>query len=359
MLGRELPVRRKQASLGVIIAQAGVARAEVDTVYGVTYTYLAALNAAEQVRLVNEQIRPRLGDLATLVTEVSKGKQRRDVVLEEHLNLVKSFLHTVTGRVQEADQGYQRARAALREAMGVGPDFVLELPDRNLPCPRVDPKLEELTALALARRAELVQVNTLAQVICLEIEAQNTSCRPSLRTFASGSDLHANPIPTGTVEGLEYRPAPIGPDMPTTLNGSRAARVQLAHDYFERAEIAVVKTRNLIALEVEDLYRRWLDRAQRAVYLELAYRQSVLFSEKVKASFNPKTPAYPNIDEVINAGLVTSRLQLDWKEAHYQSLLALVALERATAGGFAVDFDAAPACEEGLLDLPGEPMKKE
>ena len=51
---------------------------------------------------------------------------------------------------------------------------------------------------------------------------------------------------------------------------------------------------------------------------------------------------------------MTTRLQLEWKDAHYQSLLALAALERATAGGFIVDFDAAPACEPGPAELPNE-----
>src|SRR5436305_8067158 len=41
-LARDLPVRRQQAALGVVIAEAGVARAEADTVYGVTYSYLSA-----------------------------------------------------------------------------------------------------------------------------------------------------------------------------------------------------------------------------------------------------------------------------------------------------------------------------
>ena len=47
----------------------------------------------------------------------------------------------------------------------------------------------------------------------------------------------------------------------------------------------------------------------------------------------------------LNAGLIATRLQLEWKEAHYQSLLALAALERATVCGFTVDFDEAPACD--------------
>ena len=358
-LAPDLPVRRKQSSLGVTIAQAGLMEAEIETVYGVTYSYLAGLYAAQQVRMANEQIRPRLEALVTLVSDAAILKARRDVVLREHLNLVQAYLQTLQGREQEATQGQKRALAALREAMGVGPDFPIEMPGRDLPCPRVEPKLSELVALAVARRPVLVQANTLVEITCLEIDAQATTRRPNLRTFTSGSDIHAKGFPFGTAGGTDYRPTPIGPEMPTMLAGSREARMQQARDYHERAQASAVKVRNLIELEVEDLYRRWLDRSQRAAYLEVAFRESLIFSEKIKLAFNPTMPAYPNVDEIINAGLVTTRLQLEWKEAHYQSLLALAALERATAGGFHVDFDTAPDCPQQPEPLPDIKVPKE
>ena len=348
-LARDLPIRRKQAALGVTIAQASIVQAEAETLHGISVGYLGALYATQQLRLTddpNEGIRRRLKDLQTLVNELVSRKQRRDVTLPEHSDLVKSFLHTLDGRVQEAQQGKLRALAALREAMGVGPDFVIALPDRNLPCPRVKPQLNELIALALARRGEMIQSVAFAEVVCLEIEAQATSCRPNMRTFASGSDIHAKPVPSGDLGGVNFRPSIVGPDMPPSLTGSREARVQQAHDYYERAQALTAKTRNLIVLEVEDLYRRWADKTEKAAHLEKAYREARTFSEKIKVSFNKEERgSYPNVDEVLNAGLITTRLQLEWKEAHYQALLALAALERATAGGFAVDFDAAPACE--------------
>jgi len=262
----------------------------------------------------------------------------------------------VDGRVEEARQGQKRAEAALREAMGVGPEFVFVLPKRDLPCPRVNPQLEEVTALALARRGELVQAYTLVEVICLEIDAQATTCMPNMRTFASSSDIHAKPIPSGDMGGVNYRPVIVGPEMPAFLSGSRSARVEQARDYHQRAQAVAAKAHNLIVLEVEDVYRRWLDKSRKATHLETAYREARRFSERVKESFNKRMPSYPNIDEVINAGLVTTRLQLEWKEAHYQSLLALAALERATAGGFSIDFDTAPACTP--KELPAEPLDK-
>jgi outer membrane protein TolC len=357
-LARDLPIRRKQAALGVTIAEGGRVQAEAETLFGVTYSYLAALHAAQQIRMADEEIRPRLKDLMALVTDPETLKRRRDVLLTEHQNLVKSFLETLDGRVQEGMQGQKRAEAALREAMGVGPEFVLALPKRDLPCPRVHPQLDEVVALALARRGELVQAFTLVEVICLEIDAQASSCKLNMRTFASGSDIHAKPIPSGDVGGIDYRPAIVGPEMPAFLSGSRDARVEQARDYHQRAQAVATKARNLIVLEVEDLYRRWLNKSRKATHLETAYREARTFSERMKESFNKRMPSYPNIDEVINAGLVTTRLQLEWKEAHYQSLLALAALERATAGGFQIDFDTAATCGAAPKELPAEPPEK-
>lgn len=346
-LARDLPIRRQQASLGITIAQGGIAQAEAETLHGVTCSYLGAWYAAQQIKLAEDPERGvsrRLKDLQTLVEDARR--RRRDVILPEHDRVIQSLRHLRDGRLQEAQQGKLRALASLREAMGVGADFAIVLPDRDLPCPRVQPQLPELVAAALARRGEMIQSATFVDVVCLEIDAQAMSCRPSVKTFAASSDIHAKPIPTGDAGGVNFRPSIVGPDMPVFLNGSRDARVQQARDYHQRAAALVAKTRNLIALEVEDLYRQWEDKSKKADHLRKAYRQARTFSEKMKESFNKQERgSYPNVDEVINAGLVTTRLQLEWKEAHYQSLLALAALERATAGGFPVDFDAAPACE--------------
>jgi outer membrane protein TolC len=352
-LARDLPIRRKQAALGVMLTEAGLTQAQAETMHGVTASYLGALYAAQQVQLADQEIRARLKDLETLVTDPDTRKRRRDVILREHHNLVKSFLKTLDGRVPEAEQGQRRALAALREAMGVGPDFVVVLPNRDLPCPLAKPPLlGELVALSLARRGEMVQASTLVEIVCLEVDAQAMNHRPTMRTFASSSDIHAKLIPSNDIGGVNFHPTMIGPEMPAYLNGSREARVQQAHDYLERTQALAAKTRNLIALEVEDLYRQWVDKSEKAAHLGAAYREAKTFSDKIKESFNKQQPSYPNVDEVINAGLVTTRLQLEWKEAHYQSLLALAALERATVGGFAVDFDAAPPCDSEPRETP-------
>jgi hypothetical protein len=345
-LARDLPIRRQQAALGLTIAQGSIVQAEAETLHCVTLSYLAALHAAQQIKRANGPIRSRLKDLQTLVSDPEILKRRRDVVLPQHFNLAKSFLEKLDGSVKEGEHEQQRALAALREAMGVGPDFALVLPDRDLPCPRVKPQLQELVALALARRGEMIQAATFAQIVCLEIDAQAASnCRPNMRTFASGSDIHAKPIPSGDSGGVNYRPVIVGPEMPPFLTGSRDERVRQAHDYHQRALAVAVKTRNLITLEVEDLYRRWQGKEEKEEHSRTAYLEARKFAEKLKTSFNKQMPSYPNIDEIINAGLIATQLYLEWTEAHFQSLAAQAALERATAGGFQVDFDAAPACE--------------
>ncbi len=354
LLARDLPIRRKQAALGMSIAQAGVTQAESETLHAVTSSYLGALYAAQQLHLVHDPengILRRIKDLQSLVSDEKIRSQRRDVTLPQHEELVKSFLQTLDGRIQEAEQGKLRALAALREAMGLCTETALVLPERELPCPRIQPSLPELTSLAQSRRGEMIQAATFAEVVCLEVEAQGTTCRPSAKTFASGSDIHAKPIPVGQPGGVDFRPVIVGPEMPAFLNGSREARVRQARDYHERAQALTTKTRNLIALEVEDLYRRWVEKSRKAAFLEKAYQQSRTFSDKLKETYvGSRKGDYPNLDQVIHSGLITTRLQLEWKESHYQSLLALAALERATAGGFYVDFD---------LDVPCEPNEHE
>jgi len=350
--------------LGVTIAQASIVQAEAETLHGISAAYLGILYADQQIRLTNvgdQGIRQRIKDLQTLVTDPMLGKQRRGVVLKQHEDLIQSFLYTLEGRVQEAEQGKLRALAALREAMGVAPDCPVDVPQRDLPCPRLQPPpLAELIALAVARRGEMIQATVFAEVVCLEIDAQAQSHRPNMRTFASGSDIHAKLVPTGEPGGVNFRPAIVGPDMPSFLTGARDARVRQARDYYERAQATVAKARNLVTLEVEDLYRRWLEKAKKAEQLERAYKEAEKFSNSIKDQYRRvQREEYPNLDEVINAGLITMRLQLEWKEAHYQALLALAALERATAGGFAVDFDAAPTCAGEGKEAPNNAEGKQ
>jgi outer membrane protein TolC len=338
LLSRDLPVRRHQASLGVTVAQGGVLQAENDTLFAVSYTYLAALYAGQQQKVADDA-RRRLQDLRVLAQETLKGEERRDV-LREHVDLIDAYLKVVDGRGEETIEGRSRALAALREAMGVGPHYTILLPERDLPCPRLEVKKEQAVAMALERRGDLVQAATAERIVSLEIDAQHAICRPSGRTFAAGSDIHARPLPAG-VYGMEYHPAAVGIEMPALLAGNKQDRMEQAQHYHERAEAVAAKAQNLVALEAEDAYLRWREKAVKAQNLREAYKKSQVYSDRLRNRYDitGKRP-FPSLGEVLNAGVVTTRLQIEALEAHFQSLVALAALERATAGGLCVDFDA-------------------
>jgi hypothetical protein len=368
-LARDLPVRRQQAALGIVIARGGLAQAEAETLYGVTFSYLSAVYARQQMDYA-DLIRENLKELRALVGDAllpakKEGLDRDSAVaLREHRNVVEAYLATLEGRRHEAQQGEPRALAALREAMGVGCDYALPSLPRVLPCPKIEAQKEELIALALARRGEIVQTSNAAEVVGLEIQAQGLICRSLSRTFAAGSDIHARPIPTGLYDGRAYRPGALALEMPINLVGSRCDRQTQARDYLQRAQAVDAKTRQLIALTVEDAYLSWQEKSAEAEQLHKAYQEHVKFSRKlwddpergikyaisVDKGNQAKPPPqqqqvpYPNMDDLLHANVTTTRLFLEWKDAHYRALLALAALEHATGGGFAVDFDAAPEC---------------
>lgn len=94
-------------------------------------------------------------------------------------------------RVIEAEVGAERALAALREAMGLDADCPLIVVQQPLPPLGQLLDRRQLIALACARRGELVQAGSAAQIFDLEVQAQGTGMGLTMRTFASGSDIHA------------------------------------------------------------------------------------------------------------------------------------------------------------------------
>ena len=80
------------------------------------------------------------------------------------------------------------------------------------------------------------------QVADYEISAQEAVRLPNARTFAANSDIHAQPVPPGSFDE-NYSPGAVPPEMPTTISGSRADRMEQAHAYRTRAEAVLAKTR--------------------------------------------------------------------------------------------------------------------
>ncbi len=210
--------------------------------------------AREQQKSVAES-RVRLNDLKDLIKSAAE-KGRRDVYKDEQLALVDSFLSLVDGRSEEATTGEQRALAALREALGLGPDCPIEVVGNKLPDVQTKADRDVIVQLALSRRGEIIQAASAERVFCLEVDAQGRILFSPARTFASGGDIHAMPLGVATFDP-DYRPGPLAPEMSVTLTGSRQSRQEQAGAYHERAEALTEKTRNLIGLEAVDAYLRW------------------------------------------------------------------------------------------------------
>ena len=214
----DLPIRRHQSTLGVGIAEAGVRQAEAEAIYAVTRNYFSILFAREQ-REVAEQVLKNLNDLKDSLAEVVKSGSRANVTAR-HVEKVGVYLQVVQARIVEAEEGVQRANAALREALGVGREGPLILVDSRLPNYSVAVDLDQVLAPVLARRGELTQVNLAVQLTAEEVEAQGMSRRPT--------SARLPPHPTSTpsrcrkacaTASIGRRPAL---EMPTSLVGSKA-----------------------------------------------------------------------------------------------------------------------------------------
>jgi tetratricopeptide (TPR) repeat protein len=345
LIARDVPVRKKQAALGVSIAQASVQTAECDARYAATFSYLAVLFAREQQKSVADS-KVRLNDLKDLIKSAAE-KGRRDVFKDEQLAQVDSFITLLEGRAEEAIAGEQRALAALREALGLGPDCPIEVVGDKLPDIQTKADRDVIVQLALSRRGEIIQVSSLERVFCLEVDAQGRILFSPARTFASGGDIHATPIGVGSFDP-DYRPGPLAPEMSVTLTGSRHSRQEQAQAYHERSEAVAEKTRNLIGLEAADAYLRWKQFDEAAPKLEKAASGLEEYSNDLsKNKFNPDKIGYPSIEDLINTGLRTTLVRVDANLAKFRRLTALANLERVTAGGFDAGFDAAgPSVEQ-------------
>ena len=82
----------------------------------------------------------------------------RDVTAVD-VNRAATYLHLAEVRRVQAAQGVKRALAALKEAVGLGPDAYLEVRSGGLPEVDAIPARDGVVAAALSRRGELVRVS--------------------------------------------------------------------------------------------------------------------------------------------------------------------------------------------------------
>ena len=357
-LARDLPVRRRQAALGVQSAQAALAQAEADAVHSVTFTYLAALYARQQVEVADKALVDLKG-LQDLAKEIVNSGSRPDVT-GRHVDQIGVYILVARARREEAVQGFNRAVSGLREAMGVGPDYPLALADARMPGTNPAVDRDQVIAQAVARRGEVAQAATAAEVTCLEVDAQASNRHGrKVNTFAAGSDIHANVLPAGE-HGENYKPGAVALEMPTLIAGSRDDRMEQARAYHARAQAVADKARGLVALEAEQAYLRWLEASRKAPPAREAADAAEKLSAGLRQRFDPRA-ARITMDELLNAGVLSSQLRIQANQAHYQLLIALASLERVTAGGFAagLDLPAPPAGANGKRPNGTEPNGKE
>jgi outer membrane protein TolC len=346
----DLPIRRQQAELGPVAAEAGLRVAEMNAVYAAQYSYISYLYALSQLQLAE-------GSLAGLRELLKAVRGAVDELGDDPANLegrenwllfpadrerVRALIQLVEARRQEALVGSRRALSALREALNLQEECSLSLAHDRLLEVDLELDCQALVQLALAHRPEIVQVAVAAQATELEVAAQQ--CRKRglrVSTFASGTDIHATPLPAGSYTG-DYKPGALGPEMPVTINGRQCDRVAIASSYAERSHAVVEKTRNLVRLEVEQAVLRYQE--ARAKLRDL--KKGIGNAEKATAGMRDllEKPERPRIslESLLGTGLVSSQLRTGANEARYQMLLALVALERATGGAFCAGLDRAP-----------------
>jgi outer membrane protein TolC len=346
-LVRDLPLRRQQACLGVTIAAAGLNQAEWETIYAVTRTYFGVVYARQQLHVVENLVnslrfyQERVRDL------VAKGEGPKEWNTTT-VDKISIYVGLAEVRRSEALYGIEKANAALREAMGVGPELAIRVADQSLPNSKLTVSREQIVSLALGRRNELIQVTTAAQVTDLEVQAQAKTLLPVAKTFAFGADIHARPVPQG-MSNREYRPGATGLEMPPSLAGPRSSRVDHAQDLNARAAAVVDKTRNLIALEAEAMYYKWEDASRRVSSGQTAEQAGNRLSKSTREGFLASQRV--KIEDLLMNEALAAQAMASYNEALYDLAVALADLQRVTAGGF----DAGFGSLDGVCGTPATP----
>ncbi len=319
-LQRDLPKRREQAALGIKAAQAGVSQAEIDTNYAVQFSYVSYIYAARQEKLVKDI----LDQLGKLREDFKRGTEAPEMQASAK---IEALILLAEGRQQEAIVGKDRALSALREALGLGGDCPLMLAEQPLSEGCVV-REQHVVELALARRPEIIQASIGTEVTDLEVCAQKSRLLAlSVWTFAAGSDLHSHQLPVASFNP-GYRPGAIGMEMPITINGKRADRVEQAKIYNGRAYSVLEKTQNLIRLETEQAFYRWKEASAKAAKFKAGWERA----KQIRDLTVP--PAARQLTEFLDTARLVTDLRFELNRAQYELWVSLIALERATAGGF-------------------------
>jgi outer membrane protein TolC len=327
ILARDLPFRRDQAARGVIVAAAEVRKAEVEVTHDVTYLYYSYVYARQQEQTVTE-VQLQLEVFYEIAEDLVKAGSER--VNQFTIYTLQEAIAEVKRLQIDAVTGQQLALAALKEAMGVEQSFDFVPRDTELPVMGGTVTQEQVVALALAGRSELLQAENGVDVFRLEACAQGqVRFRQTVPTFASGSDLHARIIP-GPLRNGEYRPGALAPEMPTTLVGRREDRVARAYAYSARQDEVYAKTRNLIELEAINSYLAWKAATEKMAIAKDRFERSLRAAKLGReAARDTDLP----IETLVRNEALAGRAQGDYLTAVIEHIRSLARLQRVTGGG--------------------------
>lgn len=331
IISKDLPVRKQQAQTGMNAATANFSQTELDLNYSISYTYSSIIYANQQLDVAERGIND-LNTLGDIAKEIVKTGSRNDVS-KKQIDQINVYLNLFNGKKEEAVQGVPRAKAALREAIGeTDTNWDLQTADKVLTLPDVKVDRDFIISEALAKRGEIAQAQSAVDATCLEVKAQEKIRAFSGKTFASGSDIHANILPIASLNE-DYRPGAIAPEMPANLYGPKRSRVNQAKILHEKAQVVADKAKSLVVLEAENTYLRWIENKNRATsYLKSADEAEKLASS-LKERFDPRGGKI-TLDEVITTGIQANSIRIAANEAIYKAYLSLIALERVSGGGF-------------------------
>jgi hypothetical protein len=324
----DLKVRRQQAALGVEIAAVALASQEADVRYSVARTYVSLLYARSGRQLARQAVErlTRIRDLLEKARVVQKL-----VGLSTPIELISAQVLQAEARLVDADKGEAVALASLKQAVGLDPARPLEVVDAPLPDPDVAaPGEAELLRLVQQRNPDLRRAALAEQVSRLEVEAQHkTLLARTVDTFAAGGDIHSAETPPESTEEV-YRPAPLAPEMPARLVGSRDGRARSAALFAAKAAEATRGVSHLIDLRAIDTRETLLEKRRKIELTEQWIRSR---AGDVGWLLGLAPTERPD-DAVLKESIAAITALADLEQYRWQALIELLELERLTLGAF-------------------------
>ncbi|HEX3149768.1 MAG TPA: TolC family protein [Gemmataceae bacterium] len=329
----EIDVRVQQSDLGIRAAMAEYAQAQFEVEYAVIHCYYRVVFVREQTRVANDLVEHLQENLES-VRKIVAGKGGVKGVTKNTEDTLEVAVAQAKTRQNQAIFGIERARAALREAMGLEPGMRVDAADEWLPEVNAELDRDTIIAHAITRRGEVTLALIGADVTRLEACAQWAKrFNMTADTFASGSDIHSRAIPAAERDP-DYKPGAIGPDMPTKLVGNRQTRKDAAEAYATKAEAAAVQARSLVCLEAESAYVRWAEAARNVA----VNRKGVEKSKSLVDRERDAAGVDKNYEKALQNEITASLQRKTLNDALYEQISALANLERCTAGGVKVNF---------------------